>query len=419
MITFKNLNSATPYKKFLSFYKEAIEKNQPNIEAVSISSFDREINEVQSRFVNLKYIIDDEWIFFSNYQSPKAKSFESHDQITALFYWNTTNIQTRIKANIYKSTQIISDMHFNNRSNEKNIIAVISNQSKKINSPDDVKNKFDEVVTSKNFFDSRPDYWGGYSFNPFYFEFWKGDDNRQNKREVYELKKNSWEKSYLQPQQIKNYLKIILIALKFAFNDLLQQIFFFFLKVMTLILISFQAGIQIALSKKQKTPLNDKIQADEVMLIGVDGEKLGLYSIDKALDAAKKLAIDLVQVSPPDSDPVVCKLLDYGKFLFGKKKSSSNSRSKSKKNTVKEIKFRPSTDIGDYNIKLKKIKSFINAGDKTKITVRFRGREILNSDMGLELLKKLKNELEDIAQVDQEPSLEGRQLLMVMTPLKK
>ena len=84
MITFKNLNSATPYKKFLSFYKEAIEKNQPNIEAVSISSFDKKINEVQSRFVNLKYIIDDEWIF-SNYQSPKAKSFESHNQITALF----------------------------------------------------------------------------------------------------------------------------------------------------------------------------------------------------------------------------------------------------------------------------------------------------------------------------------------------
>lgn len=199
MITFKNLNSATPYKKFLSFYKEAIKKNQPNIEAVSISSFDKKIDEVQSRYVNLKYIIDDEWIFFSNYLSPKAKSFESHDQITALFYWNTINIQTRIKANIYKSSQLISDMHFNNRSNEKNIIAVISNQSKKINSPDDVKNKFDEVVTSKNFFDSRPDYWGGYSFNPFYFEFWKGDDNRQNKREVYELKKNNWEKSFLQP----------------------------------------------------------------------------------------------------------------------------------------------------------------------------------------------------------------------------
>ncbi len=92
---------------------------------------------------------------------------------------------------------------------------------------------------------------------------------------------------------------------------------------------------------------------------------------------------------------------------------------KSKKNTIKEIKFRPSTDVGDYNIKLKKIKSFILGGDKAKISVRFRGREILNSDMGLNLLHRLRDNLEDIAQVDQEPSLEGRQLLMVLSPLKK
>ena len=133
--------------------------------------------------------------------------------------------------------------------------------------------------------------------------------------------------------------------------------------------------------------------------------------------AAKKSNLDLVQVSPKDATPVVCKILDYGKHIFNKKKSSSSG--KTKKTSLKEIKFRPSTDKGDYNIKLKKIKSFINSGDKTKISVRFRGREILNSDMGLELLKRLKNELEDIAQVDQEPSLEGRQLLMVMSPLKR
>ena len=116
---------------------------------------------------------------------------------------------------------------------------------------------------------------------------------------------------------------------------------------------------------------------------------------------------------------MVCKILDYGKYLFDKKKSNSGSKSKVKRNTTKEIKFRPSTDVGDYNIKLKKIKSFILDGDKTKISVRFRGREILNSDMGLDLLNKLKLELQDIAQVDQEPSLEGRQLLMVLSPLKK
>ncbi len=155
------------------------------------------------------------------------------------------------------------------------------------------------------------------------------------------------------------------------------------------------------------------------MLIDKLGEKKGIVSISEALDLASKESLDLVQVSPSDSDPVVCKLLDYGKHLFDKKKSTSGSKVKFKRNTVKEIKFRPSTDIGDYNIKLNKIKSFILDGDKTKITVRFRGREILNSDMGLNLLNRLRDELKDISQVDQEPSLEGRQLLMVLSPLKK
>ena len=110
--------------------------------------------------------------------------------------------------------------------------------------------------------------------------------------------------------------------------------------------------------------------------------------------------------------------MDYGKHIFSRKKNVSSSKSKVKKTTLKEIKFRPSTDVGDYNIKLKKIKSFILDGDKTKISVRFRGREILNSNMGLGLLNKLRDELADIAQVDQEPSLEGKQLLMVLSPLK-
>ena len=134
---------------------------------------------------------------------------------------------------------------------------------------------------------------------------------------------------------------------------------------------------------------------------------------------AEKEGMDLVQVSPPNSEPVVCKILNYGKHVFEKKKSVSSSNSKVRKNTVKEIKFRPSTDVADYNVKLKKIKSFILGGDKTKISVRFRGREILNSNLGLELLNKIKYELNDISQVDQEPSLEGRQLLMVLSPLKK
>ncbi len=155
------------------------------------------------------------------------------------------------------------------------------------------------------------------------------------------------------------------------------------------------------------------------MLIDQKGEKHGIVPIDFALKSAKEASLDLVQVSSSDSNPVVCKLMDYGKHIFAKKKNISSSKGKTKKNTVKEIKFRPSTDVGDYNIKLKKIKSFILGGDKTKISVRFRGREILNSDIGLELLNKLREELVDIAQVDQEASLEGRQLLMVLSPLKK
>jgi translation initiation factor IF-3 len=155
------------------------------------------------------------------------------------------------------------------------------------------------------------------------------------------------------------------------------------------------------------------------MLIDASGNKKGIMKTDLALEAAKNSSLDLVQVSPSDALPVVCKLLDYGKHVFEKKKSTSSSKVKVKRNTVKEIKFRPSTDIGDYNIKLKKIKSFILDGDKTKISVRFRGREILNSNLGLDLLNKIRSELEEVAQVDQEPSLEGRQLLMVLSPFKK
>jgi len=155
------------------------------------------------------------------------------------------------------------------------------------------------------------------------------------------------------------------------------------------------------------------------MLIASSGEKKGLVSLVDALQLAKAESLDLVQVSPNDSNPVVCKLLDYGKHIFEKKKNASSSKVKTKRNTTKEIKFRPSTDLGDYNIKLKKIKSFIIDGDKTKISVRFRGREILNSDMGLNLLNRLRDNLADKTQVDQEPSLEGRQLLMVLSPIKK
>lgn len=177
--------------------------------------------------------------------------------------------------------------------------------------------------------------------------------------------------------------------------------------------------LDIASSSKQTNPVNEKIRASEVMLINSKGEKVGVMSISDAMESAKSESLDLVQVSPSNANPVVCKILDYGKHVFDKKKNMSASKAKVKRTTVKEIKFRPSTDIADYNIKLKKIKSFILEGDKTKISVRFRGREILNSDLGLGMLNKLRDDLADIAIVEQEPALEGRQLLMIMSPLKK
>jgi len=171
--------------------------------------------------------------------------------------------------------------------------------------------------------------------------------------------------------------------------------------------------------KNRSQLVNTKIKATNVMLIDVNGEKKGMVTFDEAIKTAQSLSLDLVQVSPKNSEPVVCKILDYGKLVFTKKKNTQSSNSRSKKSSVKEIKFRPSTDIGDYNIKLKKIKSFILDGDKTKISVRFRGREILNSNLGLDLLNKIRKELEEISQVDQEPSLEGRQLQMLLSPKKK
>ena len=155
------------------------------------------------------------------------------------------------------------------------------------------------------------------------------------------------------------------------------------------------------------------------MLIGEDGSKLGLVPIDAALEKAQNLNIDLVQVSPQNSDLVVCKLLDYGKHLFDKKKSISSSRAKVKRNTTKEIKFRPGTEENDYKIKLKSIMRFIQDGDKAKITMRFRGREMAHQNLGFELLKRIETDLSDQAVVEQEPQSEGRQLVMVMSPAKK
>jgi len=199
MIKFTDIESSEPYSLFTNSYNNALKHNQNAIEAIVISSFDKDKNEVDSRFVNLKYIIKDEWIFFSNYQSPKANQFNLHDQISAIFYWNEINVQIRMKALIKKSNEDFSDLHFNSREHSKNALAISSHQSQVTSSYDKVKENFKEIINKDVSSLSRPDYWGGYSFKPYYFEFWKGDKNRLNKRDKYELNNNVWEHSILQP----------------------------------------------------------------------------------------------------------------------------------------------------------------------------------------------------------------------------
>ena len=199
MIELNNLNNSIPYLKFNELYCNASKKNQAAIEAISISSFSKENNEVESRFVNLKYVDNDKWVFFSNYDSVKAQNFSSHEQISALIYWSSIDAQIRMKALIKKLDPILSDQHFRKRTYEKNSLAISSKQSKKINSYDDVIQNYENVYTRFNEDTKRPSYWGGYEFTPYYFEFWKGNENRINKRDVYKFKNNIWHHNILQP----------------------------------------------------------------------------------------------------------------------------------------------------------------------------------------------------------------------------
>ncbi len=141
-------------------------------------------------------------------------------------------------------------------------------------------------------------------------------------------------------------------------------------------------------------------------------------SIADALRLAEESGFDLVEISP-NVDPPVCRVMDYGKFLYEDSKRKAAARKNQKQIQVKEIKFRPGTDIGDYNIKLRKLREFLDEGDKTKVTIRFRGREMAHKELGIELLKRIETDLEDIGGVEQFPKLEGRQMVMVLAPLKK
>tara|TARA_X000000368_G_C22874654_1_gene642474 strand:+ start:233 stop:733 length:501 start_codon:yes stop_codon:yes gene_type:complete len=165
-------------------------------------------------------------------------------------------------------------------------------------------------------------------------------------------------------------------------------------------------------------PINEEIKTDQIRLIGADGQQLGIVSLSEALNEANEASLDLVQMAK-DGNPLVCKLMDHGKHIFDVKKQKAASRKKQKRIQIKEIKFRPVTEENDYQIKVNKIKSFLNDGNKAKITLRFRGREMAHQDIGLELLKRVENDLETIATVEQFPTLEGRQLVMMMSPNRK
>lgn len=153
-------------------------------------------------------------------------------------------------------------------------------------------------------------------------------------------------------------------------------------------------------------------------MIGAEGEQIGVVSIAEALQTAYDANLDLVEISP-NADPPVCKVMDYGKYQFEQNKKLQAAKKKQKQIQIKEIKFRPGTEEGDYQVKLRSLIKFLNDGDKTKITVRFKGRELSHRELGMDLLKRIETDLEEIAAVEQFPKLEGRQMVMVMGPKKK
>ncbi len=198
MITFNNLSSEAPYLILKEKYDKALSADQKIIEAMSIASFSSDLCEVNARFVNLKFVNNKEFIFFSNYNSPKSKEFKSHTQITALIFWNTINVQIRMKALVGKKSKAFNQEYFQGRDRTKNALAISSNQSVQIESYEDVSKNYNDSLKSADL-EKCPDYWGGYSFTPYYFEFWEGHKSRLNKREVYQFDNNVWKHHFLQP----------------------------------------------------------------------------------------------------------------------------------------------------------------------------------------------------------------------------
>ncbi|MGH8195352.1 MAG: translation initiation factor IF-3 [Woeseiaceae bacterium] len=163
---------------------------------------------------------------------------------------------------------------------------------------------------------------------------------------------------------------------------------------------------------------NEEIEAPKVRVIDSAGNQAGVMSLAAALEIAREEDLDLVEVSPT-ADPPVCRVMDFGKYLFELNKKAQSAKRKQKQVHVKEIKFRPGTDEGDYKVKLRKLVEFLEDGDKTKVTLRFRGREMAHQELGARLLARVRDDLDEIGVVEQMPQLEGRQMVMVMAPKKK
>ncbi len=173
----------------------------------------------------------------------------------------------------------------------------------------------------------------------------------------------------------------------------------------------------MATATREDYRVNDRIESPEVRLVAEDGSMIGVVRLREALDRARDVGLDLVEVSP-SATPPVCKILDYGKFKYEAQKRANAARKKQRVIEVKEIKMRPGIDDNDYNIKMKKVRAFLDEGDKVKVTMRFRGRELSHQHLAIDILTKVKEEVADLGKVEQFPKMEGRQMVMVMAPLK-
>lgn len=198
MIEFRNINNEIPFVTFYRLYKEAVLAGEKSPEVFMISSYSKNNNEVDSRIVNLKFIDDTDFIFFTSYESPKARQFSEHPQVTSIIFWESTNTQIRIKGNIAKIPRQSSQDHFANRDINKNAAAISSNQSSNIESYDDIIKNFEKALQNEDLFKC-PSHWGGYKISPYYIEFWIGNKSRLNKRDAYQKINDTWEHFILQP----------------------------------------------------------------------------------------------------------------------------------------------------------------------------------------------------------------------------